>query len=276
MIDGPLLVALGAGVGAYGTLIGAGGGFLLVPILLLLYPHDAPATVTTISLAVVTANAASGSGAYIRQRRVDYRTGLAFTLAAVPGAVLGALATAYLARGPFDVLLGALLGLLSVWLLLRPASDEHPHPFVLTRLTARTITDADGTTYAYRFDLSLGIGISFFVGFMSSLLGIGGGVIHVPVMVQVLGIPPHIATATSHCVLAFTALTGVGVHLAHGDGAGTLSRIIPLCLGVIVGAQAGARLSERLQGALIVRLLGAALAIVGLRLILGALPIFHP
>ena len=72
------LVALGLGVGAVGTLVGAGGGFLLTPVLLLVYPHDPPQTITAISLAAVWANSTSGSLAYARQRRIDYRSGLVF------------------------------------------------------------------------------------------------------------------------------------------------------------------------------------------------------
>ena len=83
------LIVIGFTVGAIGTLIGAGGGFLLVPILLLLNPKTPPDVVTGISLAVVFFNAASGSVAYARMRRINYRAGIIFALAAVPGAVIG-------------------------------------------------------------------------------------------------------------------------------------------------------------------------------------------
>jgi uncharacterized protein len=80
-----LLALIGLGVGAFGTLIGAGGGFILTPILLLLYPHDSAQTLTAISLAAVFFNAASGTTAYARQRRIDYRNGVVFALATLPG-----------------------------------------------------------------------------------------------------------------------------------------------------------------------------------------------
>ena len=66
-----LLVALGLVVGAFGTLIGAGGGFVLAPVLLLLYPRDLPETITSICLAVVFFNALSGSWVYGRMARID-------------------------------------------------------------------------------------------------------------------------------------------------------------------------------------------------------------
>ena len=77
-------------IGAFGTLVGVGGGILLVPILLFVYPGEPPGRLTAISLAVVLANAVSGSAAYFRLRRPDYRSGIVLALATIPGAVLGA------------------------------------------------------------------------------------------------------------------------------------------------------------------------------------------
>ncbi|HVA89504.1 MAG TPA: sulfite exporter TauE/SafE family protein [Chloroflexota bacterium] len=265
-----LLILLGIVVGAYGTLIGAGGGFILVPLLLLIYPHDRPLTITTISLAVVFFNALSGTAAYTRMGRVDYKSGLIFASAAIPGSIVGVFATGVFARGPFDMLLGVLLLVVSLWVVIQPTAPETPAAED-SAPNSRVLTDAAGTTYRYTVNRNLGIAISVLVGFLSSLLGIGGGIIHVPAMVQVLGFPPHVATATSHFVLSLTSLTGSVTHALHGDFARTLPRVIPLSIGVIVGAQAGAALSARLHGRLIVRLLAVALALVGVRLIVGAI-----
>ncbi len=125
-----LLVSIGFAVGAFGTLIGAGGGFILTPILLLLYPGDSAQTLTAISLAAVFFNAASGSTAYTRQRRIDYRSGTAFALATLPGAIGGALLVGVVSRGVFDAILGAVLTLLAIWLLVGerwplPAPTRH-------------------------------------------------------------------------------------------------------------------------------------------------------
>jgi uncharacterized membrane protein YfcA len=269
MIEALLLVILGIGVGAYGTLIGAGGGFVLVPALLLLYPHESPLTITTISLAVVCANAVSGSLAYVRMKRVDFQTGRLFALATVPGAVIGVFATGLFSRGPFDKLLGTLLVLLALWLVLKPQAEAQPARNA-DGLTTRTLVDATGTTYTYAYNQWLGLGLSGMVGFLSSLLGIGGGIIHVPAMVQLLNIPPHIATATSHFILALTSGTGSVVHAARGDFHSVLGKTIALAVGVIPGAQVGAVLSNRLKGPLIIRLLALALAVVGLRLLVGS------
>ena len=80
------LVLAGVGTGIYGTLVGLGGGFVVVPLLLYLYPEESPRIITAVSLAVVFFNALSGTLAYARMRRIDYSTGLPYALATVPGA----------------------------------------------------------------------------------------------------------------------------------------------------------------------------------------------
>jgi uncharacterized membrane protein YfcA len=103
------LIAIGFTVGVIGTLIGSGGGFLLVPVLLLLHPSTPPDVVTGVSLAVVFFNAASGSLAYGRMGRINYRAGIVFAIAALPGAVLGVYATSLIPRRVFDGIFGLLL-----------------------------------------------------------------------------------------------------------------------------------------------------------------------
>ena len=103
MLDKLWLIPVGFIVGTYGTLIGAGGGFVLVPMLLLLYPKESPEVITSISLAVVFFNALSGSIAYIRLKRVDYHSGVLFAIATIPGAILGAVTTSSIPRPLFDV-----------------------------------------------------------------------------------------------------------------------------------------------------------------------------
>ena len=110
------LLPLGLLIGAFGTLIGAGGGFVLVPILLLVHPNEKTELITAISLAVVFFNALSGSLAYARMKRVDYKSGILFSIATIPGAILGALSTAYVPRGLFDLLFGVLMIVAAIYL----------------------------------------------------------------------------------------------------------------------------------------------------------------
>ncbi len=133
------------------------------------------------------------------------------------------------------------------------------------------LTDRAGQTYDYRVPVLRGAFYSLGVGFLSSFLGIGGGVIHVPLLVRALSFPTHIATATSHFVLAVTAGTGTVTHLVigsfHQHG---LRRTIALSIGVVAGAQLGAHVSLRLHGRVIHWLLAAALVALSVRLLAGA------
>jgi len=263
------LIALGIAVGAYGTLIGAGGGFVLMPVLLLLYPNQSADLLTSISLAVVFFNALSGSEAYALMKRIDYRSGLLFAGATIPGAVIGALNTSYIPRRLFDLIFGILLIAAAIFLTSRPRQGvtSCKASRFSQYCVARHLVDSHGTEYQYSFNYFVGMAISVVVGYVSSFLGIGGGIIHVPALSYFLGFPVHIATATSHFVLAIMALAATLVHIATGTFAHGVHRTIALAIGVLVGAQIGAHLSEKIQGRWIIRGLAIALGVVGLRIL---------
>lgn len=249
-------IPLGLFLGALGTLIGAGGGFMMMPILLLLYPADSPELLTSISLAAVCLNATSGSVAYVRMGRVNFRAAWMFAAAGIPGTLLGALVITRLERGLFDVIMGCSLITLAAYL-------------VLKTFQAGAIANDDRVDRP--FNAPLGVAISVGVGFVSSLLGIGGGVIHVPALVYLLGFPPHVATATSHFVLAVTTFVVTVYHGATGALTGGWERAAMLGIGVVFGAQVGAKLSQKVRGTWIIRCLALALMTVGARVVFRAL-----
>ena len=264
-----LLIPLGFAVGAYGTIVGAGGGFVLVPVLLLIYPNEDPVQITAISLSVVFFNALSGSAAYARLHRIDYVTGSIFAAATIPGAILGAYLVSEVPRDAFDVLFGLLLGGLAIYTLWGTNRPEAIRPpmrgrFVMTRAMAVS----EGESFRYSYNVLVGAVYSAGVGLVSGLLGIGGGVIHVPIMITLLHLPAHVAVATSHFVLVFMTGAGSGVHLLNGDLVGeNLVRALLISAGAIPGAQAGARIAQRIHGAMIARLLVVALIALSARLL---------
>ncbi|MSP40172.1 MAG: sulfite exporter TauE/SafE family protein [Deltaproteobacteria bacterium] len=258
------LVPLGFFAGAYGTLIGAGGGFVLAPALLLIYPAEAPETITSITLAVVFFNALSGTLAYARTKRIDYKSGIIFSLATMPGAVLGALTTNVMSRAKFNLLFGCLLIVIALALVVSPGKK-----------TAAQQPPGNGNSREI-FSLSkskiiLGVVFSSVFGFVSSFLGIGGGFMYVPALVYMLGFPVHIATATSLFVLTLTALTGSATHIAAGLFHHGIQQAIGLSIGAILGAQLGAKISQRIHGDWILRSLAIALGLAGIRLLVSSL-----
>ncbi len=250
------LAIFGVATGVLGSITGAGGGFLIVPLLLLAYPADSTKVVTSISLAVVCANSISGSighwllGRHLQISRIDYRTGLMFAAAGAPTAVLGALAAGRVPRGVFDLAFGILLVALALYLLF------------LARVPARRVRPA-------KINRLGGALLSSVIGFFSSLLGIGGGFLQVPVMTELLGYPIHVAAATSQFILIFTTATGSLTHVATGEFELGIRRTIALGIGALIGAQVGARLARRVSPRWVARTLAVALLIAGVRLAAG-------
>ncbi len=264
MVRSAILFASGIGIGALGTLIGAGGGWMIVPLLLLGF-HFTPQEAVGTSLAVVFLNALSGSIAYMAQRRVLYTMGTVFAGATIPGAILGALLGTWLVQhldsNWFAVLFGGFL--LFIALLLHRGERL----FVSPR-RRRTATPEELRSLASPI-MRVGMLVSFLVGILSSLFGVGGGIIHVPFLIVVLGIPVHTATATSHFVLTITSLTGALAMLRRGQV--HLTTAAWMGLGVLIGAQGGAFLSSRMRSEPIRRILAAVLAIFAIRLVLGGM-----
>ena len=263
-------------IGTIGTLIGAGGGFLLVPLLIFTHPALSPEIITAVSIVIVACNAVSGSIAYARSGRIDFRAGLLFAGFTIPGSILGVLATRYIPATAFNIAFGIILILLSAFLFFKKKeqdTDNSADGKADSALTHQTLTDSANTVYSYSYNKYVGIAVSVAVGFLSPLLGIGGGIIHVPAMVHWLNFPVYIATATSHFILAVMATVSVVVHAVKGNYSDPyiFHMILWLSIGVIAGAQLGALLSHKIKTSAIVKALAVCLGLVGLRLLIGVL-----
>jgi hypothetical protein len=250
------LFVVGIAVGMFGTIVGVGGGFIIVPMLMIVYKVTPPIAVGT-SLCIVALNAISGSISYARQKRIDYRTGMLFALATIPGAVAGASLIDYIPIAVFDVGFGVFLMVMAAYMTMKPSVQR----------------EAGGFSPSLEFDplrriqynLPLGMFVSFVVGFLSSLAGIGGGVVHVPAMIYLFHFPTFIAVSTSHFILAISTTVGAASHVSLGHV--LWDKVPSLGIGAIIGAQIGARLSHRIHTQIIVRGLAVAVVIVAIRLI---------
>jgi uncharacterized membrane protein YfcA len=251
-----LFFPLGLMIGTLGTLIGAGGGFILVPILIFMYPRFTTQQITAISMLCVACNAGSGSMAYLYRRQVHVKTALIFTLASIPGAWLGSSLTRKMERGSFELYFAALLLSLGLFIFFRKPKE-------------RNVSETNGHWVPASRDYALGFAISLAVGFLASVLGIGGGIVHVPLMAHALEMPVHLAAGTSHLILAITALVATAEHLLHGDISSAMSFLPYLALGMLAGAQLGAFLSKRVSSVIIMKALAVAIVLVGIRLLWG-------
>lgn len=253
---------LGFIVGSVGTLIGAGGGFILIPILLYKFPESTAAEITALSLLIVAANAASGSIAYSRRMQIHWKSAIFYTLSGIPGTIIGVELSTNVDRSLYEKIFGALLVVLSTFLLYKAHLRK---PKVLAHV------DRARDFHVSTKTIIIGCCISSAVGLVASFAGLGGGIIHVPLLSEALHYPIHLATGTSHFILAVTAAIAVYGHFVAGDYA-NLEPFVPfLLLSVVIGAQVGARISKLVPRKTILTLLASALIIVGLRLLVAHL-----
>lgn len=239
-------------------------------MLLVLFPESSPATITSISLAVILLNAGTGAAGYLKQGWVDLRTGLILAATAVPASVVGALATGLISRRDFELIFGSAMVLGAVYILWRstvrhtvdPPGRETPN---------RVMRDRYGTTYSFRVNQVWAALVSPAAGFIASFLGIGGGVIHMPALVLLLRIPARIAVATTLFVLVFTSLSGVLVHVATGQFHQGWRRAGLLGIGVLVGAYVGVHLANRINPRILLVVLSIGLIAAGVRQVVAGL-----
>lgn len=243
------LFLLGLSIGSIGTLVGIGGGFILVPVFLLGL-HYSPQHAVGTSLAVVFFNAISGTIAYIQQKRIYYDAAIRFSLATLPGAIIGSYLAHYFTNRNFYISFGILLMVIALLLYSRSAKAK-----------SELVNNQEILSY----NRPLGISLSMLVGFLSSTFGIGGGIIHVPAMIVLLGFPTHTATATSHFVLVVSSLVGTITHYLLGNI--LLAPALIIGSGAVLGAQFGAYLSTKTKSQTITLLLCIALLLLGLRML---------
>lgn len=244
---------LGVFTGVVGALLGLGGGVVIVPFLVFA-AHFEPQLAIGTSMFVVLLNSVSGACGYIRKKLACTSAAVCFSLATVPGAFLGSYAAAYLQGRVFFGVFG--LFFLGV-------------AFNMFRKANQSGEENGVTTVPEHYDKKLGIICSIFVGFLASVLGIGGGVIHVPFMIYVLRFPVKVAIATSTCILAVSAIAGVASHAYLGH----IMWVAGLALGIgaAIGAQIGVRVAAAVKSALLMKAAGVLVALTGIRFLISAL-----
>lgn len=246
-------LALGILVGLLGALLGIGGGMVIVPLLVFAWHYEPQLAIGT-SVLVVLMNAVSGTWGYIRQKKVCVDAALKFAVATVPGAFLGSYAAEYLQGRLFYLVFGAFFVLAAINMY-RKANKE------AAGKTAGVVPEV--------YNWKLGVLCSVGVGFLANILGIGGGIVHVPFMVYVLNFPVHVAIATSTCILAVSSLAGLVSHAMLGHIVWTSG--LAIGVGAFVGAQGGVALAQRLQSGILMKLASVLVLITGIKFLMNAL-----
>jgi len=262
------LTLLGFLAGAIGSLVGLGGGVIIVPALLFLgttgvFPDISPQLAVGTSLVVIIFNGLSSTLSYMKHKTVDYKSGFLFFLGSGPGATVGALVNNLLNIMHFSLYFGLFLIFSSFLLMLqgRWAGERKNSHFKVTR----TYITNEGEMMTYGYHPVVAIIIAFIVGFFSGLFGIGGGSLMVPVMILLFFFPPHVAVATTMFIILLSSLISSSTHIILGNVEWLFA--LALIPGVWFGAKMGAYINRKLQSKTIVALLRIVLIFLGVRLI---------
>lgn len=252
-----ILFIIGIVIGVVGTLAGIGGGIFIVPLLFSVY-HFSPQLAIGTSLFVVTFNAFSGTIAYARYKRIYWRLGAIIIISGIPSIIIGTYVSDLFTGVAFKIIFAGVLGLTAIYLLFKrnkPAED------------VKTCTSISFPRTMMIMIISIGL----ITGFIASFLGIGGGIIHVPVLIYLLKIPVHIAAATSHFILFGTVLLSVIPHALWGHIDYTWGML--LGGGALIGAQIGAYISSRICSRIILVILAFVLLAAALKMLLSSVAV---
>lgn len=241
------LVSISAG--GFGSLVGIGGGLIIVPLLSIGLGHDIKTAIAA-SLIGVIATSLSASPRYIRSGIADRRLGLLLLIAAALGGLTGGLTAGLLDGRLLSLLFALLLTGVALHMLREMRRPTTPPPIdeagTGASLVSSYVEPTSGEVVIYQAGrIGSGTAVSFAAGSISGLLGVGGGIINVPTMNVLMHVPIRVATTTSTYMLAATATASAVVHMTSGELDPLLAA--PVALGVILGARLGARLSMRVS-----------------------------
>lgn len=279
---GLLLMGIGVIAGGYGTIVGAGGGFIFVPALLLILKMD-PAIAAGSGLVIVLINASSGALGYARQRKIDYRTGIFIAIGALPGSLLGVWLLQVYSSDYFFIVFATVLVLLGIFLFskntslgkFKPRLQKHPEQQESREQMGATAPEMDSQPEATtnresdrdRIDIKWLLPLGLLMGILSSYLGIGGGWLLVPILIYGFKFPTHFATATSMFSLLIYSSYGVASQIFYNSI--DWMAVVWGAIGIIIGSQLGVKLAQRIPGKIIMQMLSVLLVIIGFRMYFG-------
>ncbi len=276
------LAAVGMGAGFLGSLVGIGGGVILVPALAILFDLDLKIAIATSLICVVATSTAAGS-VYVGRGLANMRLGMTLETTTTVGGIIGGMLAVHVSQRDLSILFSAMM-LLTAGLMLRTKRDKK-------RAANATAPDGDeGITTGWEEQRRLagayfdeharvmvryevvrvwaGAGIALCAGALSGMLGVGGGFLKVPAMNIVMRVPLRVAAATSNVMIGVTAIASLFVYFERGFVHPTLAA--PVVLGVVVGSFGGSVLSAKASPMALRLVLAAVLVVVAVEMVLRA------
>jgi uncharacterized membrane protein YfcA len=242
-------------VGIISSALGVGGGFITTPSLIIMGVNEAYAVGTALFMIIFTA--ISSTFAYSRQKNlIEYRSGILIATTTIIGSISGSTISSILAvEDPqlFRLVFAVCLIPIAIKMIVYPKERRK------NQLSEEEVEHDDVIWFGYEKREILSTLFGLMAGFSSGLLGIGGGVVMVPILATVGKIPMHKAVATSMFIMIFTSIAGAGVKFTHGQTHPDLALF--LIIGIILGAQVGARLVKRVNTIQLQRIFGVMMIV---------------
>jgi uncharacterized membrane protein YfcA len=259
--------------GVFGSIVGLGGGVVIIPVLTLLLGVDIHFAIGA-SIVAIIATSSGAASTYVRDKMTNVRVGMFLELASTSGAIVGAAVAAYTNSELLEITFGAILLATLIPTLMKIGEDIPKSPELVglskTLSLKGSYKENDGTEINYNTTRPL-VGLSgiWVAGLLSGLLGIGGGAFKVLSMDLAMKLPMKVSTATSNFMIGVTAAASAGIYFARGDVNPII--VAPVVIGILVGSAIGARLLLRSRNPTVRLLFAIVLAITAVEMILSAL-----
>jgi uncharacterized membrane protein YfcA len=259
--------------GAFGAMLGLGGGIILIPALTFIFDVPIKEAIAA-SLVSVVATSTSAAVVYVEKHLVNIRLGMTLEVATSIGALLGGYYVVRVSPEALRVLFAGLLAY-TAYNMARKAGQEaattdETYVHVPADATKDQLDDHlnNGRVPYTIKHLEAGMAASLVAGGISGLLGVGGGIIKVPVMRLAMGVPMRVAIATSNFMIGVTAATSALIYYSRGMI--SLYITAPAALGVLLGAQIGTRVSRRVNVRALTWLFVVMMIVTGIQMIIRA------
>jgi len=265
------LVSIFAGI--FGSIVGLGGGVVVIPVLTILLGVDIHFAIGASIVAIIGTSSGAAS-TYVRDKVTNLRVGMFLELASASGAIVGAAVAAYANAPALGLLFGVILLITVVPTLTRVGEDIPASP-ELKGLAKRlglkgSYTETDGRQVEYNATRPVsGLAGTACAGVLSGMLGIGGGGFKVISMDLAMKLPMKVSTTTSNFMIGVTAAASAGIYFARGDVNPLI--VAPVALGILIGAAIGARVLLRSRNPTIRKAFAIVLAVAAFEMILSAL-----
>ena len=239
-----LLIVIGLGAGILGALFGLGGGIIFVPVLLLMSLQ--PTEAVAISLIGIIAGSVGASTVYVDRGLSNVRLGLLLEITTATGAIIGAIVATYLEEWILMVIFAVIVYFSGYRMIRSPETIVHPSEDARGRYAFSYRDEASGEDVAYELQhVRGGMALSTVAGMISSMTGVGGGMVKVPLMNLYMHVPMKTASATSSYMIGITAFSGAITYFLGGQV--LLEYAAGIAIGAFLGSLAGTVITRRIN-----------------------------